>query len=72
MRNPLTSLLGNLFISKSISLQTVTLASSLRFAPSNFNFAMRPLTEDESKAVFTKLANYIVRIIASVLTPLLH
>lgn len=23
---------------------------------------MRPLTEDESKAVFTKLANYIVRI----------
>ena len=22
---------------------------------------MRPLTEDESKAVFTKLANYIVR-----------
>lgn len=23
---------------------------------------MRPLTEDESKAVFTKLANYIVRL----------
>ena len=23
---------------------------------------MRPLTEEESKAVFTKLANYIVRI----------
>lgn len=25
---------------------------------------MRPLTEEESKAVFTKLANYIVRVYA--------
>jgi hypothetical protein len=27
-----------------------------------FGCQMRPLTEDESKAVFTKLANYVVRL----------
>lgn len=46
-----------------VSLRSARLCSSSFRIPSH-QATMRPLTEEESKAVFTKLANYIVRVYA--------
>jgi len=43
---------------------------NLKKCPGKQSSKMRPLTEEESKAVFTKLSNYIVRLASSILTRL--